>query len=99
MKNTHVEAVKAICEKVYQGNYNQIIIDLVQEEIEELTEADKVSRDDIGALEYQCSILLEVYNPRFSNDTQFLEDMIKALKAWTADHENTNRLLGLPIED
>ena len=26
MKNTHVEAVKAICERVYKGDYNQIII-------------------------------------------------------------------------
>jgi len=99
MKNTHVEAVKAICEKVYKGNFNQIIIDLVQEDLEELTTADKVSRDDIGAMQYQCSILLDVYNPRFTKDVQFLEDMIKALEAWTADHENTNRLLGLPIED
>ena len=47
------QKVKDLCDKINSMGYQQITIDLVQDDVEELLNADEpVVRDDIGAAAY-----------------------------------------------
>jgi hypothetical protein len=91
--------VKELCDEIYNLGFQQITIDMVQDEIEELLHADKKpSRDAVGALSYRCSLLMEVMDSRFEKDTSLLSRLIAALDEWNKDIEDTNIILGLPKE-
>lgn len=91
--------VKDICNEIYKFGTHQIIIDLVQDEIEEvLSDVEFPPRDSIGALVYEVGLILEIINPRFERDINFLTRLKQALKDWETEIENTNVILGLPKE-
>lgn len=66
------QKVKDLCDQLMQIRPMQILIDLVQDEIEDILNSDSVTPDDIGAAEYQCSILRDVYNPSYIEDINYL---------------------------
>lgn len=84
-----------LCDKLMQINPSQILIDLVEDEIEDRVYSDDVTPDEIGALEYQCSILRDVYNPEFTKDITYLIELEHALLDWGADATFANKTLGL----
>jgi hypothetical protein len=93
------QTVKDICEEVYKIGFQQIVIDLVQDELEPLIECEDISRDDIGAAAYDVSILLDVYNPEFEKDIDLLTRLKLALNDWEHQHEQVNKILGLPPQN
>lgn len=102
---TYEQKVKKICDEVYQKFPEQILIDFIQDEIEELlNKCDEMgkdespTRDEVGALSYECSVMIDVYNPKFEWDIDVLTRLKKALDEWCNDIEQTNILLGLPKE-
>lgn len=92
------DKVKGLCDEVYKKNYQQITIDLVQEEIEPLLIDETITRDSVGSAAYLCGILLEVFNPKFEIDVSLLTILEKALSEWANDIEWTNQILGIPKE-
>lgn len=95
---TAKQAVDTLCHKVYDMSYSQIVIDLVQDEIEEVLQEEDPRRDQVGALAYQCDILLETMNPTLEKDIALLTALSAALSAWSDDIESTSVILGLPRE-
>jgi predicted unusual protein kinase regulating ubiquinone biosynthesis (AarF/ABC1/UbiB family) len=97
---TFEQKVKDICDEAYNKNLQQITIDLIQDNIEgELLNSDEpVTRDAVGAAAYDTDILLEVFNPKFDKDIDLLTRLKKALDEWSDDIENTNKILGIPIQ-
>lgn len=89
------EKVKAVSEQIYKFGLSQIIIDLVQDMVEEYLEQEDVTPDEIGSMKYECSILLEVYNPALEKDILFLNDLIEALQDWNDQATQVNKILGL----
>lgn len=89
------DKVTAIALEIYNFGLSQIIIDLVQEDVEELVEADEVTPDDIGAQVYDISILIDVYNPALEKDLDFLNRLHEALKEWGEQATQVNKILGL----
>jgi len=84
-----------LCDKLMQVSPMQIVIDLVQDEIEDRVHSNDVTPDEIGALCYQTSCLIEVYNPAITDDLKYLEDIYCALNKWLSDAEFANKALGL----
>lgn len=89
------QQVKDLCDQLMQRHPEQILIDLVQDKIEELVTEDDVTPDDIGAMAYECSILLDIYNPGFEGDVKYLIELKTALNNWEADATFANKTLGL----
>ena len=90
--------VKEICDKVYLKGYQQITIDLIQDDIEEMLQQVSFTREDIGASSYTVSILKESINPAFEIDIQLLTELDKALNDWHDSIEFVNMALGLSPE-
>lgn len=79
----------------------QITIDMIQDTEMQLNrdESDKpIERDEVGAIVYQISILLDVFNPKFTYDIEALERLKKILEEWRDEVEFINRTLGIPLE-
>lgn len=89
------QKVKELCDRLMQVNPHQIVIDFVQDDIEEVVHGDSVTPDDIGALAYECENMLQVYNPVFIGDIQYLTELKAALSAWDSDATFVNKTLGL----
>ncbi len=87
--------VKYLCDKLMQVAPSQIIIDLVQDGVEDRLYSDDVTPDEIGALVYDCSILMEVYNPVLADDIEYLRRLYNALDRWEKDATFANKTLGL----
>lgn len=88
--------VKNICDELFKKDFSQIVIDLVQE-TEDLIRED-VSRDAVGAACYDCSVLLEVFNPELKADIDLLTRLHDALEKWRTEIERRNIILGIPRE-
>lgn len=89
------QKVKDLCDKLFQVKPHQIVTDLVQDDIEEIVESDTTTPDDINALCYQCDLLLNIYNPAFEDDIEYLDELKAALEDWAGDAEFANRSLGI----
>lgn len=87
--------VKSICDKVYQKQFKQITIDLIQDNIEELLENDDRTPEEIGAACYNVGLLVEVFNPVLDHDLELLKELKEALHNWYVDAERVNKFLGL----
>ncbi len=92
------QKVKDIANEIYGFGYQQILIDFVQDDVEEVLNAESITRDDVGALAYEASLLLDVYNPKFKKDIDLLNRLDNALRHWENDIEANNQLLGIPKE-
>jgi hypothetical protein len=89
------QRVITLCDNLMKVSPMQIVIDLVQDDIEDRVYSNDVTPDEIGALCYQTSCLIEVYNPAISDDLKYLEDIHHALNKWLNDAEFANKSLGL----
>jgi len=89
------QKVKDLCDQLMEFKPKQIVIDLVQDDIEELVESDDATPDQIGAMAYQCGILLDVYDWRFATDIGYLKFLKAALDEWEKDATFANKSLGL----
>lgn len=99
------QIVKDICDEIYIKFPEQILIDFIQDEVEDLLNKQNddcsdaaPTSDEVGALSYQCSIMLDVYDKNFVWDIDVLNRLRKALKEWGRDIEATNIILGIPKE-
>lgn len=61
-------------------NYHQITIDFVSD-VEDLLLSDDISQDEIGAMCYGISTLLEVINPLFIDDIDILNKLHSELES------------------
>lgn len=85
----------------HKGGLCQITIDMIQDTEMQLNrdESEKpIERDEVGAIVYQISILLDVFNPIFTYDIEALERLKKILEEWRDEVEFINRTLGIPLE-
>lgn len=96
------QAVYDTAKEIYSmRNPPQILIDLVQEGVEELfsmRDANQLQRDSIGSVAYSADIILEVFDPERATEVEFLTRLKVYLSAWVEEHEQANKLLGLPPE-
>ena len=89
------QKVKDVCDELFHVKPEQIVIDLIQDEIEELLTSDDVTPDDIGAATYVTSLLIDIYNPVFKTDIEYLKRLHNALVRWGNDATFANKTLGL----
>lgn len=87
--------VKNICDQLMSANLSQVVIDLVQEEVEEVLYSDNTTPDKISRLIYLIQLLMEIYNPDFERDIEYLMQLDTALRGWESDATFANKSLGL----
>tara|TARA_R100001244_G_C5108866_1_gene120651 strand:+ start:287 stop:601 length:315 start_codon:yes stop_codon:yes gene_type:complete len=81
------------------GKSSQKTIDIVQETIEQLDrdyEEEPILRDELGAINYEIDILLEVWNKDLAYDIEILNRVDKIIKEWYDNVEFVNIALGIP---
>ena len=99
--NKHLEELRKIDSDVFtnMGKTSQKTIDIVQETIEQLDrdyEEEQIQRDELGAINYEIDILLEVWNKEFEYDIEILKRVDKIIEDWYNDIEFVNTTLGIP---
>lgn len=99
----YLEQLREIDRHVYDNmrEASQKTIDVVQETIEQLdrdVEEEPIQRDELGAINYDISILLEVWNPELEFDIDVLKRFDKIIEEWYKDVEFINKALGIPRE-
>lgn len=92
------QKVRDICDEVYKHGFQQIVIDLVQDDVEELLEDADLIRDDLIAQSYCISLLLNIFDEKFEKDIDLLTRLKDALDDWAHEYELVNKSLGLPPE-
>lgn len=99
--NKYLKQLRKIDSEVYtnMGKTSQKTIDIVQETIEQLdrdVEEEPIRRDELGAINYDIDILLEVWNPKLKYDIEILKRVDKIIDDWGKDVEFVNISLGIP---
>lgn len=99
--NKHLEELRKIDSDVFanMGKTSQKTIDIVQETIEQLDrdyEEEPIQRDELGAINYEIDILLEVWNKELEYDIEILKRVDKIIAEWYKDVEFVNVTLGIP---
>ena len=97
----HLEELRKIDSDVFtnMGKTSQKTIDIVQETIEQLDrdyEEEPIQRDELGAINYEIDILLEVWNKELEYDIEVLKRVDKIIAEWYEDVEFANVSLGIP---
>ena len=97
----HLEELRKIDSDVFtnMGKTSQKTIDIVQETIEQLDrdyEEEPIQRDELGAINYEIDILLEVWNKELEYDIEVLKRVDKIIAEWYEDVEFANVALGIP---
>jgi len=99
--NKHLRELRKIDSEVFDniGKASQKTIDLVQETIEQLdrcVDDEPIRRDELGAMNYDIGILLDVWNPELKYDIEILKRVDKIIDDWCKDVEFVNISLGIP---
>ena len=99
----YLEQLQEIDSEIFRnmGKTSQKTIDIVQETISDLdrdTEEEPIQRDELGAINYEIDILLEVWNPTLEYDIDVLKRFDKIIQDWYKDVEFVNIALGIPKE-
>ena len=99
----YLEQLRKIDSEIFDnmGKTSQKTIDLVQETISDLdrdVEEEPIQRDELGAINYEIDILLEVWNPSLEYDIDVLKRFDNIIKEWYKDVEFINKALGIPRE-
>lgn len=90
------EKVKSICNEVYTKDFQQITIDLIQDQIEDLLTSDeKPTSEYVGAACYSVGILVESINPKHTKDFELLSRLYKALHGWLEEIDNVDKILNI----
>lgn len=97
----YLEELKKIDSEVFYNmeKYSQKTIDVVQETIEQLDrdwEEEPIERDELGAINYEIDILLEVWSKDLQFDIEILKRFDKIIAEWYKDVEFVNMALGIP---
>ena len=82
------------------GKCSQITIDWVQNteiDLNREEDEDPITRDHLGSMSYNLSILLEVFDPKKKYDISILKRLNKIIENWSNDIEFVNRALGIPL--
>ncbi len=88
--NKYLEKLQKIDSEVFynMGEASQKTIDIIQETISDLdrdVEDEPIQRDELGAINYEIDILLEVWNPSLKYDINVLKRFDKIVKEWYED--------------
>ena len=83
------------------GKTSQKTIDFVEDTIRDLDreiDDNPIERDELGAINYEISVLLEVWNPSLEHDISVLKRFDKIIREWYEKIEFVNITLGIPKE-
>lgn len=99
----YLEQLQKIDSEIFRnmGKTSQKTIDIVQETISDLdrdTEEEPIQRDELGAINYEIGILLDVWSPALEYDIDVLKRFDKIIQDWYKDVEFINIALGIPRE-
>jgi hypothetical protein len=99
----YLEQLQKIDSEIFKnmGKTSQKTIDIVQETISDLdrdTDEEPIQRDELGAINYDIDILLEIWNPALEYDIDVLKRFDKIIEDWRNDIEFVNTALGIPKE-
>ena len=94
--NKHLEELRKIDSDVFtnMGKTSQKTIDIVQETIEQLDrdyEEEPIQRDELGAINYEIDILLEVWSKELEYDIEILKRVDNIIAEWYKDVEKVHR--------
>ena len=85
--NKYLEELRKIDSDVFKnmGKTSQKTIDIVQETLEQLSrdyEEGSIQRDELGAINYEIDILLDVWNKDLQYDIEILNRVDKIIVEW-----------------
>ena len=83
------------------GKTSQKTIDFVEDTIRDLDreiDDNPIERDELGAINYEISVLLEVWNPSLEHDISVLKRFDKIIREWYEKIEFVNITLGITKE-
>lgn len=88
--NVYLKEITKIEDDVFvnMGKASQKTIDIVQETRLQLDRGrgeDPILRDELGAISYQISILLEVWDKKLTYDIEVLSQLDKIVEEWSRD--------------
>ena len=97
----YLKLIRELDSEIYRnmGKCSQITIDIIQAALQDLdrdVEEEPIERDELGAINYQNDILLEVFNPEKTYDIEVLKRFDKIIEDWRNDVEFVNKALGIP---
>lgn len=97
----YLENLKKVESDVFgnMGKTSQITIDVVQKIVHQLSrdiEEYPIQRDELGAINYNINVLLEIFNPELKYDVEILKRIYKIISSWYKDVEFINITLGIP---
>ena len=98
---TFEQKVKEIAKEIHDGtgDWHQIVIDLVQDEVDELfDQRESLRSEEPESVSYHVHNLREVFAPMFSKEIDFLIRLENALDDWAEDMRENNKLLGISPE-
>tara|TARA_S200002703_G_scaffold114471_1_gene99921 strand:- start:273 stop:587 length:315 start_codon:yes stop_codon:yes gene_type:complete len=99
--NKYLTQIEAVDYDVFHslGDLSQKTIDLVQETLEHLDRdynESPVERDELGAINYELDVLLEIWDKNLKDDIAILNRLNKIIHNWYIDVEFINNSLGIP---
>lgn len=97
----YIKQIRELDSEVFSnmGKTSQIVIDVVQETLQQLdrdSSEEPIERDELGAINYDIGILLEIYNPKLEFDIYILKKLDLIIEEWYKDVEFINIALGIP---
>ena len=98
--NRYLKELRVIENEVFEnmGKASQKTIDIIQETIEQLDrdyDDEPIQRDELGAINYEIDILLEVWNKELEYDIEALKRFDEIIAKWYKDVEFANTALGI----
>ena len=81
--NKYREQIEKIENDIYygMGKYSQKVIDFIEETLERI-DIERICDDTLGSIEYDLSILLEIWNPELKEDINILYRIDSVLIDW-----------------
>ena len=99
----YLKQLREIDSKLFDnlGKASQKTVDLVEETIVDLDrdiEEEPIQRDELGAINYEIDVLLEIWNPSLKYDIDILKRFYNIIDEWYKDVEFINKSLGIARE-
>lgn len=97
----YLQKLKEIDDEVYKnmGKVSQKVIDIIEDTLDHLdrdVEEEPIERDELGAINYEIDVLLEIWKPELKYDIEILTKFDKVIKEWGDDIDFINTTLGIP---
>lgn len=99
--NKHLKELRKVESEVFDnmGEASQIIIDFIEDITSKLDRdvgEEPIERDELGAINYDIDILLEVFDTKREYDIETLKIIDRIIEDWGKDIEFVNIALGIP---